>query len=174
MHKAITFATIIPACTILWNFIPIPIDYTAMGVLAIFIVSGVLKFEQAFAFASSANCWVVWSGMIVGAAVRETGLEGRLATNFRTGHFTQEIVRILFFGIILALLLPSAVVRVCIMLPVAMNLAKESCYSKLKTECLLVTSSCAAVFPGVGILTAALPNLIVANEYEHLIGTLVR
>ena len=155
---------------IFWTFEPVPISYTAIFVLALFPLLGILPFETAFQGFSGKAVWLVFAGMALSLGITETPMGARLAQFVlnRVDKYWQLVLGLHVLGVAMALLIPSGVVRVLIMMPIVVALLKtlgEVPGSKVSAG-LVLSLTCATYYSGTGILTASVPNLVILGVLE--------
>ena len=111
---------------IFWTFEPVPISYTAIFVLTLFPLLAILPFETAFQGFSGKAVWLVFAGMALSLGITETPLGARLAQYVigRVDRYGQLVFGLNVLGVAMALLIPSAVVRVLILMPMVVSLLK--------------------------------------------------
>ena len=155
---------------IFWTFEPVPISYTAIFVLALFPLLAILPFETAFQGFSGKAVWLVFAGMALSLGITETPLGARLAQYVigRVDRYGQLVFGLNVLGVAMALLIPSAVVRVLILMPMVVSLLKtlgEAPGSRVSAG-LVLSLTCATYYSGTGILTASVPNLVILGVLE--------
>ena len=147
---------------ICWTLEPIPIPLTALGLLLALPVSGVTTFESTFAAFGRPAVWLVFSGMVISQLITETKLGDILSSLIasRLKHSAAFILELSLFGVLLALLIPSGVVRVLIALPVLTALidALKAERNSPLSAAIVLSVVCATYYGGTGILTASVPN----------------
>ncbi len=155
---------------IFWTFEPVPIEYTSLLMLLLFPLLGVISFETAFAAFSGKAVWLVFSGMALSLAITETPLGARLAKRVlgQIGSYNRLLLGIHILGVLMALLIPSGVVRVLILMPMAISLLKalgEKPGSRVSAA-LILSLMCSTYYGGTGVLTASVPNMVVFGVME--------
>ncbi len=164
-------ALAISAFTILfWTFEPVPIEYTSLLMLLLFPLLGVISFETTFAAFSGKAVWLVFSGMALSLAITETPLGARLArlVLVRIGSYGKLLLSIHLLGVLSALLIPSGVVRILILMPMIISLLKalgEKPGSRTSAA-LILSLVCSTYYGGTGVLTASVPNMVVFGVME--------
>lgn len=153
-----------------WTFEPVPIPYTAILVLTLYPLLNVLPFEATFKAFSGKAVWLVFSGMALSLGITETPLGARISRLIlgRVHTYQQLLFGLHLLGLIMALLIPSGVVRVLILMPMVISLLKslgEKPNSKISAAFVLATV-CSTYYGGVGILTASVPNLVLLGALE--------
>ena len=123
-------------------------------------------------FASSA-LWLVFGGLVIGAAVQTTGLGRRLA-RLLVGHLGGSYRRIIYgtvaMGVGLAFLIPAAMGRIMIMVPIFAALATELGLGRGSRgrSGILLAVSFGTILPAFAILPANLPNMVLLGVSETL------
>mmetsp|Transcript_136842 Transcript_136842/g.425083 ORF Transcript_136842/g.425083 Transcript_136842/m.425083 type:complete len:487 (+) Transcript_136842:115-1575(+) len=166
----VTLATL---AVIGWSMRPLdaPMEFVALLLLTLLPMTGALSWEKAWSGASSQGLWLIFCGMALGAGLSETPLARRLALlTCRAGTpWRSLLMRLHVLGAIMALLVPSQVVRVQLILPFAFELltqcgalphSKES--AAIVLSLVVSTNHC-----GSGVLTGALPNFLAHNAMHE-------
>ena len=86
----------------------------------------------------------------------------------RLRGYRQLVFGLHILGLTMALLIPSGVVRVLILMPMVVSLLKtlgEAPGSKISAG-LVLSLTCATYYSGTGILTASVPNLVILGVLE--------
>jgi len=143
-----------------------------MFLLLLFPLSGLLTFEQSFAPFAGKAIWLIFSGMVISHALSETGL-GKLTADYilpllsRSPFLLTLQLHLLALGC--AFLVPSGVVRVLLLMPIGLSLIEKlHCDTPdILNSTILLSLVCGTIFGGFGILTGAVPNLVVAGQLEQ-------
>jgi len=153
----------------------LPETLTAILCFLAFLALGSAPPEVIFSGFTSSGFWLIFSGLIIGAAITQTGLGTQIATRIfaRTGNSYQRVVVLLSLsGVGLGLLVPSTMPRIIVMMPVAVSLAATMGY---KTGSrgqigLAIAAATATLLPTYAILTANLPTIVHYSALETLYG----
>ena len=153
-----------------WTFEPLPIPYTAILILTLYPLLNILPFETTFNAFSGKALWLVFSGMALSLGITETPLGLRISHLIlgRVRNYQQLLFGLHLLGLILALLIPSGVVRVMILMPMVVSLLRslgEQPGSKISAAFVLA-AVCSTYYGGVGILTASVPNIVLLGVLE--------
>ena len=118
---ALSLATIV-----LWTFEPVPLEYSSLLMIVLFPVLGVLPFETAFGPFSSKTVWLIFAGMALSLGITETPLGTRISCLVlgRIGSLNGLILALHVLGMLSALLIPSGVVRILILMPLIVTLLR--------------------------------------------------
>ncbi len=159
----------------LWATNAIPEHLTALLFFLVAMVAGVAAAPVVFSGFASAAFWLLFGGMIVGAAVRDTGLGARVAGALarRMGvSYLGVLSGIMCVALGLAFVMPSSVGRVVLLMPVALGLAEVFGFeqgSRGRTG-IAMTAGLGAFLPGFGIMPANVPNLVMIGAADTLYG----
>lgn len=155
---------------ICWTLEPISIELTALCLLLALPLSGVATFESTFSAFARPAVWLVFAGMVISQLITDTKLGDALSSLIvgRVRHPMRLILELSLLGLFLAVLIPSGVVRVLIIVPVLVALidalgAKK--HSELSAA-IILSVVCATYYGGTGILTASVPNLVIMGVLE--------
>ncbi|MFK4826177.1 SLC13 family permease [Paenochrobactrum sp. BZR 588] len=126
------------------------------------------------AFVSS-TIWLLFGGMIVGSAIRYTGLGKRVAILLSAcigTTYTSVITTTVMFSMALSFFIPSSMGRIVLLVPIVISLAEHAGYSKTSNGMLgmLMAAAFGTNIPAYTILPANLPNMILAGAAENIYG----
>ncbi|SDG72532.1 SLC13 family permease [Roseospirillum parvum] len=153
----------------------LPEPVTALAFFLLAVLSGVAPPEVIFSGFHSKAVWLVFGGLVIGVAVRKSGLAERLAralTRRLSGSYLSIISAIVAGGFLLAFLMPSSMGRVVLMMPIMLALADALGYperSRGRAGIVLATGM-VAFGPPTAILPAVVPNLVMAGAAESALG----
>ena len=123
----------------------------------------------------SGAAWLVFGGMILGVAIEATGLGARLAgliERLFSQSYLHLVAGTVLIMLVLALLMPSSVGRVTIMLPIILALAKRMGFREGSNghAGLILAVGVGALTPTFSILPASVPNVVMAGAAEAIHG----
>ncbi|WP_372054143.1 SLC13 family permease [Tistrella mobilis] len=150
-----------------------PEAYAAILFFAGAAILGVAPPDTVFSGFHSGAFWLVLSGLVFGAAARHAGLADRLARQaagvFGTSY-AALIAGMVAAGVLLAFLVPAAVGRVALLVPIALALAERAGYDAGHPgrTGLVMAAALGTFFPPFGILPANVPNMILTGAAETL------
>lgn len=157
----------------LWATGAVPTHITALGFMFVAILVGLAPPDVVFSGFVSAAFWLIFGGMIVGVAVQHTGLGERFAQAI-VGHIGRSY-RTIIFGIVLvsvalAFLVPSAMARLLILMPIALSLADRLGFGPDSPgrRGLALAVGFGTFMPAAAILPANVPNVILAGVADSL------
>ncbi|MCR9257775.1 MAG: SLC13 family permease [Alphaproteobacteria bacterium] len=152
----------------------LPESTTALLFFAIAVIAGIAAPQDVFAGFASGALWLVFGGIIIGAAVKETGLGKRMARLLLgrlRGGYTAILIGIVLATTALGFVMPSTMARTLLMVPIVLALADGLGLEQGRNARIgLVVAACLGSYFGpVGILPANVPNnvLIGAAETYH-------
>lgn len=123
----------------------------------------------------SGAIWLVFGGLILGAAIESTGLGIRIARSLvgvvSGGYFTM-VAGTVWIMALLAFVMPSSVGRVMIMLPIVLALAERVGFiegTRGRTGLALAVAM-GTLTPTFSVLPASVPNIALAGAAEAIYG----
>ncbi len=125
-------------------------------------------------FTSSA-VWLIFSGLVIGCAVRRTGLGERMARALvrRTGRrYGAVVASAIALPALMAFLMPSSLSRAVLLLPIIAALADTLGYragSRGRTG-IVMAAGLACFVPAGAILPATVPNMVLVGAAESGFG----
>lgn len=156
-----------------WATGALPFHLTSLALFLLATVLEVAPPRVVFAGFASSALWLVFGGLVIGNAVQATGLGRRLArllVGGLHGSYRAIIYGTVALGVALAFLVPAALGRIMILLPVFAALADELGFSRERTgrTGLLLAISFGTILPTFSILPANLPNMVLLGVSETL------
>lgn len=128
-----------------------------------------------FAGFMSGAFWLVFGGLILGVAIKNTGLGEKLAefiSNTAPPTYTGIIAGVVLSGVLLAFLMPSSLGRLVLFMPIALAVAEHCGFpdgSNGRTGIVLAAAFGSTV-PAFAILPANVPNMVLAGTAEAVYG----
>lgn len=168
-------AAVVTVAIGLWATAAVPEYFTA---IIFFFLAMVLTDSGAptvFSGFHSAAVWMIFGGLILGAAVQETGFGKRLAGTllriFPKSYF-GILCGVTLVAAVLCLIIPSNTGRIVIMIPIFMALCDRLGFEPGSTGRAGITlaASAGSVYPSLAILPAAVPNLGWLGAVESIHG----
>jgi di/tricarboxylate transporter len=152
--------------------------FVAEYLTALIFFTGAMLFNIAppniiFSGFSSGAFWLIFGGLVLGVAINVTGLGRRIAA--KVAHrlnrsYGQLIVGLVFSGVLSGLLMPSALGRVVLLVPIAVTIAEQFGLRKGRKGYtgIVVAIVLGSFLPGFTILPANVPNMVLAGLSETL------
>ena len=148
---------------------------TAFLSIIAFMILNLAPAEVVFSAFTTGGIWLTISGLIIGAAITDTGLGKQVAAYIfcLTGtSYARSIVLISVAGFLLGFLVPSTIPRVIIMMPVTASLAAAMGFERGSRGQIGLAAAAATstLLPTYTVLTANLPTIVQAGALEALYG----
>ncbi|SHJ10115.1 SLC13 family permease [Desulfofundulus thermosubterraneus] len=163
---------------IMWITEAMPVGVTGLLIPLLLVLTGAQKkIPQAFGGFSQDVSFLVLGSFIFAAIMQSTGLDRRiaLAVLSRVKPRVDQVIKgLMAVNIALSLIIPAAVSRSAVLLPIVkgiMELFEETPEGRRARGALAITGLC--YFPMVGgilLLTAHMPNVIMAGLFEKELG----
>ncbi|MEX0695493.1 MAG: SLC13 family permease [Rhodospirillales bacterium] len=174
-QSAVTGAALCLLAVGLYATVVIPEFLTALVFFTLAMVIGVGDAEVVFSGFHSTAFWMVFGGLIIGVSVQKTGLGARMATAITgklAGSYFRVVCGVALVCIALALLMPSTMGRIILLMPIILALADGLGYDKGSPERtgLILTLACASWMPSSAILPSNVPNMVLVGVAENLFG----
>ncbi len=160
-------------CIGLWATGSVPEFWTAIAFFLIAILLDLAPAETVFSGFHSSTLWLLFSGIILGAAMRHTGLgkrTARLLTQSVGNRYYRVIAGVTFFSLALAFIMPSSMGRIVLLVPILLSLADHLGYEQGRPgrTGMLAAAVLGTNLPAYAILPANAPNMILAGMAESL------
>lgn len=131
--------------------------------------------ETVFAGFSSSAFWLVFAGLVLGLAVRQSGLGKRIARWLGTlcnGSYLTTVAAMVGFGLVLSFLMPSAMGRVVLMMPILTAFAESKGYvpGSRGAAGILMAGAAGTLLPAFTILPSNVANMVLSGTMEALYG----
>ncbi|MBM3277671.1 MAG: anion permease [Candidatus Handelsmanbacteria bacterium] len=158
-----------------WTAEPVPVDYSSLLILVLIPAFGLLTLPQTLAPFAGSAVWLIFAGMVLSLGITATGLEAHLAglALRRLGRSPGLLLlQLHLLGLAAAFLVPSGVVRVLLLLPIGIALVDGlgGRDNPRLNAAVLLSLVCSTYYGGTGLLTGAMPNLVVAGQLERVSG----
>lgn len=159
----------------LWATGWLPEWLTALIFFTLCMVAKVAPPSDVFAGFSSSATWLVLSGIVIGAAMRHTGLGDRLAGSLAPAigtSFPKAILAVVLFSVVMMFTMPSAMGRVVLMLPILLSLTRRLGYADgTRGQVGIVLAGLFATYlPATSVLPANVPNNVFVGTVEAVLG----
>lgn len=123
----------------------------------------------------SGAVWLVFGGLILGAAIVSTGLAARIAGSLETvfaGSYALTVTGTVLLMVGLSFLMPSSIGRVMIMLPIVIAYADRLGFAQQSNgrSGLILATALASLTPTFAVLPASVPNVALAGAAEAIHG----
>ena len=172
-------AGVVVICIGLWATAIVPEYFTSIIFFFLAVTVAGAAPEIVFAGFSSRAAWLVFGGLVIALAVQKTGLGARIATG-TVGYFGRSyysfLSRIVLTGALMGFFMPSNMGRVLVMLPIFLSMGEKLGFQPGSNGRIGITLAVAggSVYPSFGILTAAVPNVVLLGAAESLHNVQIR
>jgi len=158
----------------LWATAIFPAYLTAFALFIFCMLFSVVPASVIFSGFSSAALWLIFSGLILGIALKSTGLgeriAGKIAINLINKEYQYIIGGVVAFGVLLGFIMPSAMGRIVLFIPIALALAERFGFkegSNGRTG-IVLAATFGSTMPASAILPSNVPNMVMAGTAETI------
>jgi di/tricarboxylate transporter len=157
----------------LWATAAVPPYYTSLLFMLLAVGLAIAPASVVFSGFHSTAVWLVFGGIVLGLAVRSSGLGDRLVQAMLQRFplsYPGLVFALSFTGVALGFVIPSAAGRVLILMPVVLALAERmnfSAGSNGRTG-MVLAAGLGTTIPSFAILPANVPNLALAGAAESI------
>ncbi|MGI9424004.1 MAG: SLC13 family permease [Hyphomicrobiaceae bacterium] len=153
----------------------IPEHLTGLLVLFLAVAMEIAPNQVIFSGFTVGGLWLLFSGIIIGSAVGETGLGNYIARRFLNRfemNFRRAVVLLVAVGTFLGFIMPATIPRIIILMPIALGLAEAMGYQHGDREYtgLAITVATGTLFPTFMVMTANLPTVVHISAIDALYG----
>lgn len=160
-----------------WASGRVPEHLVAVAFFTVAVLFHVAPPSVVFSGFTSGAIWLIFGGQVMGLGIRHTGLARRIAdaSARRLGarSYGSVIAGTVALGTFLSFLLPSAMGRVALLMPIAAAMAdrygfREPCNGR---SGILLAAGFGTTVPAMAILPASVPNAVLAGaaeSYHHV------
>ena len=159
----------------LWATGAVPEYRAAIAFFILALAFDVAPAAAVFSGFRSSAFWLIFGGVVIGVAANRTGLGRVLAHAFVRrlgGSYRQLIAGIVLGAVVLAFLIPAAIARLIMLMPIVLGLADHLGFgegTRGRTGMVLATTLGTFFIP-LTILPANLPNVVLAGVADSLYG----
>ncbi len=160
----------------MWVCSVFPEALTTLIFFCIMMLGKLAPASTVFAGFTSSAFWLVFAGLILGLAVRESGLGNRIADwlgRLCRGSYFTTVSAMVGFGLVMSFLMPSAMGRVILMMPILSTFAEKKGYlpGSRGGSGILLAGAASTLLPAFTILPSNVGNMVLVGTMEALYGT---
>ena len=160
-------------CITVWASQALPEYLPALGFFLFANLAQLAPANVVFSGFYSSTFWLLFSGLIIGAAIRFTGLDKRLSSVVAPllgKSYLTILTRLAIISLALAFIMPSSVGRIMLLLPLVSALATEFGYGDQDRGRygMITVAVWATWLPAFSILPANTPNMILSGMVEAI------
>lgn len=168
-------ASVVVLSIALWATGWLPQWLTALVFFTLCTVAGVAPPDTVFAGFASAATWLVFSGLVIGAAIQYTGLGESIASRvgpWLTGSYRGAMCGVIALGVAMAFVMPSAMGRIVLLVPILVTLVDHLGYAEGRPgrTGLILGGIMGTFLPTYAILPANVPNNVLMGAAEAVLG----
>lgn len=157
----------------LWASAAVPEYLTALGFLTVAMIFAVAPPSVVFSGFQAPALWLIFGGLVVGVAVRTTGLGVRIARRmaFAFGSSYWGIITgVSLIGTVLGFGMPSSMGRVVLLMPIALSLAEGYGFKPGSRghAGVIMAAAFGSHVATFSILPANVPNVVLSGAAESL------
>lgn len=159
----------------LWSTSVTPPQFTAVIFMFLAVAIGLAPADVVFSGFLSTAVWLVFGGLVIGLAVRTSGLAERaVRAMLRTFPLSYRgmLWALVLTGVLLSFLIPSATGRVVILMPIVLALADSLGFDvgRRGRTGLVLATGLGTTLPAFAILPANVPNMALIGTAESVYG----
>ncbi len=174
-HPLLLPSLIILLTIVLWATSLLPEFITALLFFAVAMIAKIAPPEVLFGGFASSAFWLVFSGFVLGVAIRKTGLADRAARALSarlTDSWWQMVASVVLLSYALAFVMPSNMGRIALLMPVVAAMAKRAGIEENTRGWygLALAVGFGTFQLSATILPANVPNLVMSGAAEGSFG----
>ncbi len=148
---------------------------TAILFFFLVLVLGIAPPQVVFAGFHSTAVWLVFGGLVIGLAVKKSGLADRavrLCLQLFGASYPRLVIALATGGLLLAFVVPSSMGRVLLMMPIVLSLADDLGFGRESKgrAGLVLAAAMGTMLPSYAILPANVPNMVMIGAAESIYG----
>lgn len=153
----------------------LPEHVTAFLIFFLAMVLGIAPANVVFSGFATGGVWLLFSGIIIGAAVGEAGLGTHIARAILRRvelTYARAIALMVAIAILLGFIMPATIPRIIVLLPVAIGLAETMGFAPggRGYTGLVIAAATGTMLPNFAIMTATLPAVVFVGTVESVYG----
>lgn len=172
-QKDLILLSLIITTIIYWASNLVPLYFSSLIFLFTALAFSLASKDVIFSGFSSGAFWLVFAGMLIATAIKNTNLTLRftnLFSNIKNLTYLKLLIYISIFAVLFSFIMPSSVVRIVLVVPLAIALASSLGFQKEDkgfTGIMLTFILCTSL-PAFTILPANVPNMILAGLAKEI------
>jgi anion transporter len=164
---------IIVFAVIFWITEPIPLEITSLIMMLLFCTLNVVEPSVGFGGFTFSAIWLILAGFILSVGIIETGLGKRISNrigNLFGNSYARSLIGLGLVGFLFSFLVPSGLARTAFITPIAISIARTLGLQPFSVggAGLVLAAVGSTGFPGFGLLTAAIPNVVLMGAAEKV------
>ncbi|BBN59487.1 SLC13 family permease [Hydrogenovibrio marinus] len=157
----------------LWATAKLPEHLTAVLFFLVAMLMGLGTPTVVFSGFSSSAFWMIFGGLVIASAVKNTGLSDRIVHSVAdklNGSYARLVLGVIVVGILLGFVMPSATARIALLIPIIIVMSEGFGFhsgSKGRTG-LVLAAIFGTFFPTFSVLPNNVPNMVLVGSIETL------
>lgn len=162
-------------CLFLWATGWVPHWFAAVVFFTFSTFFNIAPSNVVFAGFTSSATWMIFSGLVIGGAIKFTGLGSSVASfisPYLQGSFNKAFIGSALFGLLLAFFMPAALGRVLLIIPLLISISEHLGYEEgsRAREGFILSGIMGTFLPTFAILPANVPNNVLMGAAESVVG----
>lgn len=175
VDRAWVTAIVVVVTVILWAGHLLPPWFVALLFIGVCCLGKLVPTSVALQGFQASATWLVFAGMVIGLAMKHTQLGETMAkhlTPYLYGSYVRALLGFMALGTVCIFIMPSAMGRVVLLVPLYIALANKLGYDSHSTgrTHLLLGGVLATYLPAFAVLPANVPNNVLLGTTESLLG----
>jgi len=168
-------AALLVVAVTFWSTHKLPEHVTALILMLGAVIMSVAPPSTAFSGFGSGGTWLIFGGLIIGAAISSAGLDKRIVdTILQRIKLTYGgiIAAIMLLSFVLAIIIPSTIPRILLLMPIALTIAERMGFEmgSRGSNGIAMTVGVGSFFPSWSLLPANLPVVVHIASIETIYG----
>lgn len=163
-------AVLSAAIVTLWATGALPEDQTALVFFVSSSVMGLVGPDVIFSGFSTTALWLVFGGLVIGAAVRKTGVDRLIAApiiSLAGTSYWRAVCIVIGISLMLSFTVPSSMTRVMLVVPIILAFIERLGLGERGRNGLIILTVLSSYYLGSGVLTANVPNMALTGSVER-------
>ena len=156
----------------LWATLAVPAELTALLFFTALLLTGLAPPAVTLAGFESKAVWLVFAGLVLSEVIGRHDMGHALFDRLlgRLTSYPGLVWLVAVAGLLMAFLIPSAMGRVLLMVPLVMALAERLELDETRRHGLFIAAVLGTVVPAFTIITSNVPNLVMMGAIEAVYG----
>ncbi|EAA1980866.1 anion permease [Salmonella enterica] len=173
LSPELKIGTVIFSTVLLWATGLVPEWFSSFSFLTVCSIFSLAPADTIFSGFTSSAAWLVISGVVISAAITHIGLGEVLASYvypYYIGSCKKAIFTSAFLGLITAFIMPSAMNRIILLVPILDSIARKLGYNVNERgyKGIIISGVLGSYLPATAILPANVPNNIFIGLIEKI------
>jgi len=158
-----------------WSTHKLPEHVTALILMLGAVLMSVAPASTAFSGFGSGGTWLIFGGLIIGAAISGAELDKRIVDTILqriTLSYGGTITALMLLSFVLAIIIPSTIPRILLLMPIALTIADRMGFEmgSRGANGIAMTVGVGSFFPSWSLLPANLPVVVHTAAIETIYG----